>query len=44
MDAFHFSEPGFRAVADTISSEAFRKALALQTGYDTSHTGELNNF
>ena len=23
MDAFHFSEPGFRAVADTISSEAF---------------------
>ena len=33
--------PGFQAVADTIASENFRRTLSLQTGYDTSHTGEI---
>lgn len=37
----NFCAPGFQAVADTIASENFRRTLSLQTGYDTSHTGEI---
>lgn len=40
MRSESLSIPGFQAVADTISSENFRRTLALQTGYDTSCTGE----
>ena len=37
----NFCAPSFQAVADTIASENFRHTLSLQTGYDTSHTGEI---
>ena len=37
----NFCAPGFQAVADTIASENFRRTLSLQTGYDTSHAGEI---
>ena len=39
----NFCAPGFQAVADTIASENFRRTLSLQTGYDTSHAGEIIN-
>ena len=41
MRSENLNAPGFQAVAETISSENFRRTLALQTGYDTSHTGEI---
>jgi len=41
MQTKNLSTPGFQAVAETIASEPFRRFLSLQTGYDTSHTGEI---
>ena len=37
------STPGFQAVAETIASEPFRRFLALQTGYDTTDTGNIRH-
>lgn len=44
MASSSFSSPGFQAVVNALSSESFRQALSLQTGYDTSHTGEAACF
>ena len=41
MHSENLDTPGFQAVTETISSENFRRTLALQTGYDTTHTGEI---
>ena len=41
MHSKNLDTPGFQAVTETISSENFRRTLALQTGYDTTHTGEI---
>lgn len=44
MASSSFSSPGFQAVVSALSSESFRQALSLQTGYDTLHTGEAAHF
>ena len=44
MASSSFSSPGFQAVVSVLSSESFRQALSLQTGYDTLHTGEAAHF
>ena len=43
MQTKNLSTPGFQAVAETIASEPFRRFLALQTGYDTTDTGNIRH-
>jgi putative molybdopterin biosynthesis protein len=43
MQTKNLSTPGFQAVAETIASEPFRRFLALQTGYDTTNTGNIRH-
>jgi len=41
MASERLGSPGFQAVIETVSSDAFRQALSLQTGYDTSDSGKI---
>lgn len=41
MRSENLESSGFQAVINTIISETFRRTLSLQTGYDTTRTGEL---
>lgn len=43
MQTKNLSTPGFQAVAETIASEPFRRFLSLQTGYDTTDTGNIRH-
>ena len=41
MATERLGSPGFQAVIETVSSDAFRQALSLQTGYATSDSGKI---
>lgn len=44
MKTTSMEKPGFVPLLEIIRSEEYRTILKNQTGYDTSHTGEIRNF
>lgn len=43
METASLEKPGFAPLLEIIRSEEYRTILKNQTGYDTSHTGEIRN-
>ena len=43
METASMEKPGFAPLLEIIRSEEYRTILKNQTGYDTSHTGEIRN-
>lgn len=43
METASMEKPGFAPLLEVIRSEEYRTILKNQTGYDTSHTGEIRN-
>lgn len=41
METASLENPGFTPLLEIIRSEEYRTILKNQTGYDTSHTGEI---